>query len=71
MVISHLLNGTDWDEKVGDIAVEMVKEIIAQVKENDPVKFDWHVPKTKNGIVWCDASRIVIRTVREVNGKII
>ena len=43
----------------------MVNEMIEKVKDENPVKGHWHVPKTKKGVVWYDASSIAIGTVLE------
>ena len=53
---------------MGELAVNMVNEVITKVKDEDPVKGHWHVPKLKKGVIWCDASSIAIGTVLEVDG---
>ena len=49
------------------MAVNMVNEVIAKVKDEDHIKGHWHVPKPKKGFVWCDDSSIGIGTVLEVD----
>ena len=56
---------------MGELAINMVNEVIAKVKDEDPLKGHWHVPKTKKGVVWCDASSIAIETVLKVDGRVV
>ena len=58
------VEGSKWDNQVGEVAVNMVNKMIAKVKDEDPVKGYWHVP-------WCDASSIAIGTVLEVDEKVV
>ena len=51
------------------MAVNMVNEMIEKVKDENPVKGHWHVPKTKKGVVWCDTSSIAIETELEVDRR--
>ena len=43
--------GSKWDDDIGDVAQKMLGEIIAQVKDNDPVTGVWHVAKVDTGVV--------------------
>ena len=45
------MKGSKWDDQVGEVAVKMVYEVIAKLKDEDPVKGHWHVAKTKKGVV--------------------
>ena len=56
-----------WDDWVSDGTLKMVKDI-EEVKREDLVRGKWHVPKVNKGIVWCDASSIVMVVVLEVGG---
>ena len=53
------------------MAVNMVNEVIAKVKDEDHIKGHWHVPKPKKGFVWCDDSSIGIGTVLEVDWRVV
>ena len=57
-----------WDDYVGDGIRNRMKEIVEEVKKNDPVKGVWRVPKSDSGTVWCDASELVMRVVLEIGG---
>ena len=56
---------------MGEVLDNMVNKVIVKVKDEDPVKGHWHVPKMKKSVVWCDVSSIVIGTVLEVDGRIV
>ena len=69
--IKRKAEGSKGDDQVGEVAINMVHEVIAKVKDENLVKGHWHVIKTKKDIVWCDASSIAIGTVLEVDGKVV
>ena len=48
----------------------MIQGILAEVKRENLVKGTWHIPETRTGVVWCDASSIAIVVVVEMNGSI-
>ena len=48
----------------------MIAEIVARVRETDPVGGNWHVDGHKMK-VWVDASSVAMGVVLEVNGNII
>ncbi|XP_068233538.1 uncharacterized protein [Palaemon carinicauda] len=58
------------EDPVGEQSMMMVKEVIERVKLDDPVRGNWCVPSVKHGVVWCDASKIAMGVVLEINGKI-
>ena len=45
--------GDSWDDYVGDGIRDRMKEIVEEVRKNDPVKGVWRVPKSDSGTVWC------------------
>ena len=63
-------SGIDWEEEVDEKTVAVMQEILAEVKNEAPVTGTWHIPKTKTGVVWCDASSIAIGVVMEIGGLI-
>ena len=52
---------TDWDDKVNEETVAVIKKILAEVKREDPV----------TGVVWCDAGRIAVDVVAEISGLVV
>ena len=63
-------SGIDWREEVDKKTVAVMQEILAEVKKEDPVIGTSHIPETKTGIVWCDASSIVTNVIMEIGGLI-
>ena len=60
--------GDSWDDYVGDGIRDRMKEIVKEVRKNDPVKGVWRVPKSDSGTVWCDASDLAMGVVLEIGG---
>ncbi|XP_029643257.1 uncharacterized protein LOC115217646 [Octopus sinensis] len=66
--IKRRAEGVKWNDKVGERTIDMMQEVLVRVRAEDPVRGSWYVPKSKSGIVWCDASSIAIGVVLEVGG---
>ena len=47
-----------------------MQEILVDVEKKDPVTRAWHIPETKIGVMWCDASSIVTGVVVEIGGLV-
>ena len=61
--------GSDsWEGLVTKEVMGMIREVIARVKEEDPVKGKWHVSNAEEGVVWCDASSLALGVVLEIGG---
>ena len=60
--------GVRWEDDVGDAARVRIKEMVEEVRKNDPVKGEWKVPRSETGTVWCDASDLALGVVMEING---
>ena len=46
-----------------------MKEVLEKVEKEDSARGRWEVPKTKKGVMWCDASSIAT-SVLEVGGVV-
>ncbi|XP_068216319.1 uncharacterized protein [Palaemon carinicauda] len=68
--IERRASGARWEDPVGEQSIMMIKEVIERVKLDDPVRGNWCVPSVKHGVVWCDASKIAMGVVLEINGEI-
>ena len=60
--------GTHWE--VGERTAAMVCEVLEEAKK-DPVRKRWRVPKTIEGILWCDASSITTGIMIEIDGQVV
>ena len=63
--------GVKWGDDIGEVARERAREMVEEVRANDPVRGEWQVPQTKSGTVWCDASNLAIGVVLEINGVVV
>ena len=68
--IKRRAEGVNWEDLVGEQSLMMINEVIDRVKYDDPVRGTWCVPNLKCGVVWCDASKIAIGVMLEVDGKV-
>ena len=60
--------GEKWDDFVGDAVRDRLKMVVAEVNMDDPVRGQWQVPRSKSGIVWCDASDLALGILLEIEG---
>ena len=58
--------GMGWEDRIGERALGMIRDIVKRVKEEDPVRGRWYVPATKQGVLWCDASSIATGVLLEM-----
>ena len=63
--------GAKWEDDVGPVVTQYVREVIDRVQKEDPVQGVWKVPQTEGGRVWCDASSIGMGVVVEIGGSVI
>ena len=60
-----------WDDEVTDLELRaMIMEMLQRVETADPVRGRWDV-HGYDGVVWVDASSLVIGAVLEINGCIV
>src|SRR5678815_3553880 len=65
------VEGKSWNDLVDDKVIRVLKEMLEEVKERDPVKGFWRVSDEDKGVVWCDASNLAIGAALEIGGKIV
>ena len=63
--------GSAWSDFVGEGIRDRLKEIVEEVRRDDPVRGVWTVPKVDSGVVWCDASDLAMGAVLEIGGRIL
>ncbi|XP_076043782.1 uncharacterized protein LOC143026883 [Oratosquilla oratoria] len=49
----------------------MIRDVIQQMKHDDPVRGQWSAPQQSQGLVWCDASSISTGIVLEIGGVVV
>ena len=43
-----------WEDKIDQVVLCMIQEIIAKLKKEDPVKGKWNIRRSQEGVIWCD-----------------
>ena len=69
--VKRQARGTQWEDFAGEEAVTMLRDVIERVNIKDPVTGVWHVQKSNNGVIWCDASSLALGVLLEINGAIV
>ena len=59
-----------WNDHVDEETMRKIREIVDEVKRNDPVVGKWHVPKSDSGSVWVDASDLALGVKLEVGDTV-
>ena len=54
-----------------DFGIYVNSDVIERVNIKDPVTGVWHVQKSNNGVIWCDASSLALAVLLEINGAIV
>ena len=49
-------DGIGWEDRMDGETVVVTREIVKEVRWQDPVRMKWHVLKSEKSIVWYDAS---------------
>ena len=68
--VKRMAKGEHWDDFVGHEALTVVRDILCQVRECDPVNGPWTVPCEESGVVWCDASCVGLGAMLEIGGRV-
>ena len=69
--IKRVAEGFSWEDYIGDEAAGIIQEILSRVQREDPVTGKWSVPKTKKGVVWCDASSLALGVVLCIDEQVV
>ena len=63
--------GSLWKDPAGECAHALLKDLLARVRAEDPVRGKWSVRATTACRVWCDASSLALGVVVEMQGAVI
>ena len=68
--VKRRASGVDWEDRDDCKTLKVIQEILVDVEKKDPVTGAWHIPETKRGVMWCDASIIATGVVVEIGGLV-
>ena len=68
--VKRRASGVDWEDRVDCKTLKVIQEILVVVERKDPDTGVWHIPETKIGVVWCDASSIATGVVVAIGGLV-
>ena len=71
LACSYVKRRVDWEGRADCKTLKVIQEILVDVEKKDPVTGAWHIPETKIGVVWCDASSIATGMVVEIGGLVV
>ena len=57
-----------WADRVSNSVLQMIKEVIEEVRADDPVRGEWYVGRNHKGVIWCDASSLALGVPLEIGG---
>ena len=61
--------GTDGrEDKIDQVVLHMIQEVIAEVRKGDYVKKEWNIGRRQEGVIWCDISSRVLGALSEIGG---
>ena len=66
--IKRQTNGGWWEEEIDHEVQCMIQEVITEVKKGDPVKAEWHIGRSKEEVICCDASSLALGAILEIGG---
>ena len=50
---------------------EMIREVLARMSKEDPVKGVWEVNGGESGVAWCDASSLSVGYYLQIDGHVV
>ena len=69
--IKRMAGDVKWDEKIPAYTEEMIREVLARVSKEDPVKGVWEVNGGEGGVAWCDASSLSVGCCLQIDGHVV
>ena len=66
--IKRQTNGGRWKDGINHEVLWIIQEVFMEVKKVDPVKGEWHLRRSKEGVIWCDASSLALEAILEIGG---
>jgi ribonuclease HI len=69
--IKRTTSELNWNDVVTSKTLKLMNEVMAAIREKDPVEGRWEVKKMGRGRVWCDASALAVGVCLEVDGAVI
>ena len=67
--IKRVCEGQRWDDNVGERAMGMMRDLLARLAVEDPVKGRFHMSPCESGRVWCDASSLALGVAVKIGGQ--
>lgn len=64
--MKRVCEGERWDDNVGERAMSLMRDLLARLAVEDPVKGKVHVSPCERGRVWCDASSLALGVAVEI-----
>ena len=46
----------------------MIQEVIAELRKEDPVKGEWNIKRSQEGVIWCNTSSLALGALLEIGG---
>ena len=62
--IKRQTNGGWWEDEIDHEVLCMIQEVL----KGDPVKEEWHIVRSKEGVIWCDTSSLALGAILEIGG---
>ena len=59
--------GTDqWKDKIDQVVLCMIQEVIVEVRKEDPVKREWNMRRNQEWVTWCNACSLALGALSEI-----
>ena len=57
-----------WEDKIDQEMLHMIQEVIVEVWKEDPVKGEWNIRRSQEGVIWCNTSSLAMGALLETGG---
>ena len=54
------------EDKINQVVLHMMQEVIAEERKKDPVKGEWNIRRSQEGVIWCNTSSLPLRVLLEI-----